>query len=192
MEPRLVTDRLALVALRREDAAEMVHVLADPGLYAFIGGEPPTLDKLEVQYRGWVAGSPRPGDTWHNWVVRLRGDGGDGPAIGHLQATVIGDDRVADIAWLIGSAWQGCGYASEAARALVRWLEASGVASVTAHVHPAHAASGRVAARAGLRPTSETEAGEVVWRRSASRGGRGQAPRARDATMSFPARIERG
>jgi RimJ/RimL family protein N-acetyltransferase len=174
--PRLGTDRLALVPLRPDDAREMVLVLADPALYRFIGGEPPTPDELEARYRRWVAGPPRPGETWHNWIVRLGGDrsdrgpaseGVDGPAIGHLQATVVDAGSSADIAWLIGTAWQGRGYAGEAARALVGWLEASGVAIVTAHVHPEHVASGRVAASAGLGPTTEMEEGEVVWRREA-------------------------
>jgi RimJ/RimL family protein N-acetyltransferase len=115
-----------------------------------------------VRYRAWVEGSPRADESWLNWVVRL---GAGGPAIGHLQATVVDEGRIADIAWLIGTASQGRGYASEAARALVRWLERSGVAEITAHIPADHAASGRVAAAAGLGPTAEVEGGEVVWRR---------------------------
>lgn len=38
--PRLRTARLDLVPLRPAAAGEMVDVLADPALYAFIGGEP--------------------------------------------------------------------------------------------------------------------------------------------------------
>lgn len=145
------------------DAVEMVVVLADPALYAFTGGDPPDLPDLVARYRAWVAGSPRPGETWLNWVVRLEAGG---PAIGHLQATVVDDGRAADIAWLIGTAWQGHGYASEAARGLVRWLDGRGVGEITAHIHADHAASGRVAASAGLEPTTEVQGGEVVWRRS--------------------------
>lgn len=163
MTPRIDTERLALVALRPEDAAEMVDVLANPNLYAFTGGGPPTADELDATYRRWAAGSPRAGETWHNWVIRL---GADGPAIGHLQATVIDDGRAADIAWLVGSAWQGRGYASEAARALVGWLEENDVTTITAHVHPGNVASCRVAARLGLAPTGEIVEGEVAWRRA--------------------------
>lgn len=146
----------------------MLGVLADPALYAFIGGAPPTLEELEARFARWALGSPRPGERWHNWVIRLR-EGSE--AIGHLQATVINDaeddavdGRSADIAWLIGTAWQGRGYASEAVRALVGWLESSGVRTFTAHVHPGHEASGRVAAAAGLAATDRIEDGEVVWR----------------------------
>jgi RimJ/RimL family protein N-acetyltransferase len=140
----------------------MVGVLADPVLYAFTGGDPPNLPDLEARYRAWAAGSPRASEAWLNWVVRL---GPGGPAIGHLQATVV-DGRSADIAWLIGTEWQGLGYATEAARALVSWLEGRGVAEITAHIHVDHAASGRVATSAGLSPTAEVQAGEAIWRRT--------------------------
>jgi RimJ/RimL family protein N-acetyltransferase len=151
------------VPLEPRHAAEMVEVLADPVLYAFTGGDPPDLADLEGRYRTWAEGSPRANESWLNWIVRL---GAGGPAIGHLQATVVDDGEAADIAWLIGTAWQGRGYASEAARALVGWLEGRGVGEITAHIHEDHAASGRVAAAAGLEPTAEIQGGEVVWRRS--------------------------
>jgi RimJ/RimL family protein N-acetyltransferase len=147
-----------------EVAAEMVDVLADPGLYIFIGGDPPALAELEARYLTWAAGPSTPGETWHNWVIRLTDEG---QAIGHLQATVIDNGRVADIAWVIGTPWQGRGFASEAAKALVAWLEAAGTTSITAHVHPGHAASGRVAANAGLTMTDAVVDGEIVWRRTA-------------------------
>lgn len=159
----ILTNRLELTPLEREHAGEMVEVLADPVLYAFTGGDPPDLPDLDARYRAWAAGSPRASEAWLNWIVRL---GVGGPAIGHLQATVVDDAQAADIAWLIGTEWQGRGYASEAARALVRWLEGRGVAEITAHIHEDHAASGRVATAAGLAPTAEVQAGEVVWRRS--------------------------
>ena len=62
----LRTERLELMALEAADALEMVGVLADLDLYAFTGGEPPSLERLEARYRAQVAGSPRPGEDWHN------------------------------------------------------------------------------------------------------------------------------
>jgi len=164
--PPIETDRLVLVPLRPADAREMMPVLADPALYVFTGSEPPGLVELTSRYRAWAQGSPRAGETWHNWVIRL---GPDGPAIGHLQATMLDDGRSADIAWLVGLVWQGRGYASEAAVALVGWLEACGVDAITAYVHPDNVASGRVAGNAGLAPTSELVGGEVAWRREVRR-----------------------
>jgi RimJ/RimL family protein N-acetyltransferase len=162
---RLETEHLRLDPLRIEDAGEMAFVLADPGLYAFIGGEPPTVADLEAQYGSWLAGPSRAGEEWLNWVVRIEA----GKAIGHAQATVLDGGRTADIAWVIGLPWQGRGYASEAAIAIVGHLEAAGVGSVTAHVRADNLASAKVAQRAGLRRTTLEEGGETVWRRVAKR-----------------------
>jgi RimJ/RimL family protein N-acetyltransferase len=161
---RIVTTRLRLEPLAAEDADEMVEVLADGSLYQFIGGEPPSIDTLRKRYRVWAVGSPRPAETWHNWIIRLSETK---QAIGHAQATLVDGGRRADIGWLIGTPWQGRGYAGEAARALADWLSTAGVATITAHVHPDHEASARVATKAGLEPTGELEDGEIVWRRVA-------------------------
>jgi RimJ/RimL family protein N-acetyltransferase len=48
---------------------------------------------------------------------------------------------------------------------LVAWLEDQGVTTITAHVHPDHHASARVAERAGLVPTDEIGDVELVWAR---------------------------
>jgi RimJ/RimL family protein N-acetyltransferase len=81
-----------------------------------------------------------------------------------MQATVTDDGRSADVAWEIGVPWQGRGYASEAAVAIVGWLSKRGATGIRALVHPDHDASARVAARAGLVPTDEVVDGEIAWR----------------------------
>ena len=142
-------------------ADEMAVVLSDPALYAIIGGAPPTADQLRTRYEQLVAGySPDGRQQWLNWVARLI-DGGAGRAIGTVQATVTA--AAAEIAWIIGTPWQGRGYASEAATALTRWLLDGGVDRVTAHIHPRHPASQAVARRAGLTPTGVFDDGEELW-----------------------------
>jgi RimJ/RimL family protein N-acetyltransferase len=161
--PRLRTARLELGPLRVDDAGEMVAVLADPRLYAFTGGEPPDLATLRHTYGRLVRGASDDGrEAWHNWIVRLA-EGG--PPVGTVQATVWADRPRAEIAWVIGVEWQGRGYATEAARALIGWLEGAGILTVEALVQPDHAASGGVARGAGLQPTDELVDGERVWRR---------------------------
>ena len=141
----------------------MVAVLGDPALYAFTGGEPPAVDGLREAYGRLVAGPSNDGaETWHNWIVRVVADD---VAIGTVQATVWEGERRAAVAWLIGVRWQGRGYATEAARALADWLVSMGVDTIEAYVHPDHAASAGVAARAGLLATNEIVDGERVWRR---------------------------
>ncbi|MDQ0748669.1 RimJ/RimL family protein N-acetyltransferase [Streptomyces africanus] len=83
--------------------------------------------------------------------------------MGTVQATVA-EDRCAEFAWVVGSPWQGRGFASEAARGLVAWLRGQGVQTITAHIHPDHLASAAVAAGAGLAATEEEQDGEVRWR----------------------------
>ncbi len=158
--PSLSSERLALTPLRADDATEMVAVLSSAPLYEFIGGIAPTEDELRQRYEAQVAGSPEPNERWHNWIVRKAGSGS---AVGYVQATLTG--HRADIAWVIGRAWQGMGYATEAAGAVLAWMTGDGgVEEIEAAIHPDHRASRRVAASLGLEPTSRIVDGEQVWR----------------------------
>lgn len=153
------TERLVLEPLAVAHADEMVHVLADPGLYEFTGGTPPTLAELRDRYARQVAGPPpERGEGWLNWVLRQRSDQ---RLAGYVQATLAAPR--ASIAWVVGADWQGQGIATEAARALVTWLQDQGVDPVTASIHPGHAASIAVARRAGLQPTTARDGDEIVW-----------------------------
>jgi RimJ/RimL family protein N-acetyltransferase/predicted N-acetyltransferase YhbS len=160
---RLTTARLELIPLQPGDADEMVAVLADEELYAFIGGRPLAVDELRTRFHQLAAGqSADLTEEWCNWIIRGRTDG---RAVGTAQATIRPAAGSADVAWVIGRQWQGQGFASEAARSVVSWLEARGVNAITAHIHPEHHASAAVARNAGLVATGELEDGEQVWRR---------------------------
>lgn len=162
------TARLVLVPLRVEHADEMAGVLADPALHTFIGGSPDDARALRARYLRLTSGSPDPAVSWCNWVLRLRDEG---CLAGTVQATVgPADDGsgalIAEIAWVVGTPWQGRGIAVEAARGLVDWLAGQrAVRGVIAHVHPDHRASAAVATAAGLAPTDEWQDGEVKWQR---------------------------
>jgi RimJ/RimL family protein N-acetyltransferase len=98
---------------------------------------------------------------------------------GTIQATITSDPGigtgtaprtdahapVAVLAWVVGTAWQRQGIATEAAHGLVGWLENRGVRTFVAHIHPDHRASATVARAVGLNPTDDVQDGEVVWRR---------------------------
>ncbi len=142
----------------------MALVLGDPALHAFTGGEPLDAVALGDRFKRLASGGSADGrEAWHNWIVRLDETG---DAVGTVQATVLGDGSTAQIAWVIGVPWQGRGYASEAAAALVSWLDDLRLVTIEAHVHPSHEASEKVAARAGLSPTEAVIDGERIWRRS--------------------------
>jgi RimJ/RimL family protein N-acetyltransferase len=168
------SERLVLEPLTVAHADEMVHVLANPGLYEFIGGTPPTWAELHDRYTRQVAGPPpERHEGWLNWVLRQRTEQ---RLTGYVQATLAVPPSPAaprtpadppapqaSIAWVVGADWQGQGIASEAARALVTWLQDQGVDPVTASIHPGNAASIAVARRAGLGPTTARDGDEIVW-----------------------------
>ena len=98
-----------MARLRAADAADLHRVLDDPALHAFTGGQPATREELEERFRGLESRRSSDGtEDWLNWVVRC-----DGRAIGTVQATLRGDE--AEFGWVIGTEFQGRGYAREAA-----------------------------------------------------------------------------
>jgi RimJ/RimL family protein N-acetyltransferase len=154
----IATARLVLEPLRSEHAREMAAVLGDPALHAFTGGAPLDAAALQARYERLVAGSPDPDVVWRNWVIRLVQED---RLAGTVQATIAGG--VAEVAWVVGTPWQGRGIATEASRALVAHLRGEGIATVVAHNPPEHRASAAVAAAAGLSPTAGLCDGEVRW-----------------------------
>jgi RimJ/RimL family protein N-acetyltransferase len=159
----LDSERLRLEPLTVEHADDMVAVLEDPDLHAFIGGRPATLEELRTRYERLVVGHSGDGrERWFNWVIRRRDDG---RAVGTVQATVTKHDPTltAEIAWVIGTPQQRQGFAREAAKAMVAWLREHEITTIVAHVHPQHEASKAVARALGLEPTDTLVDGEIRW-----------------------------
>ncbi|MFC4911834.1 GNAT family N-acetyltransferase [Actinomadura gamaensis] len=155
----LRTRRLVLEPLTVHHADEMAEVLDDPRLHDYIGGEPLPLPDLRARYARLSQGpSPFHQEGWLNWVVRrLR----DAQPLGTVQATVTPTET--SIAWVIGMPYQGFGFATEAAAALIAWLKAHNVHRITAAIHPDNAPSRSVATKLGMRPTERTAAEETIW-----------------------------
>jgi len=156
--------RFALEPLRVDHAEEMVVVLGDARLYEFIGGSAPSLDELRARYARQVRGPGRADEVWLNWVIR---DCADERAVGYVQATLTGQeaDWTADLAWLVGSAHQGKGIATEAATGVASQLRECGITMLSAHIADSNAASIAVATRVGLGATDELDAdGERIFR----------------------------
>jgi len=64
----------------------------------------------------------------------------------------------------VGVDCQGQGIATEAALSMCDWLVAQGAVHLSAHIHPNHVASERVAASIGLlRSDTIDDDGEVIW-----------------------------
>ncbi|MEV5573222.1 GNAT family N-acetyltransferase [Spirillospora sp. NPDC052269] len=155
----LRTQRLALEPLTVHHADEMAEVLNDPRLHTHIGGEPLSLPDLRARYARLAEGpSPFHQEGWLNWIVRRVRD--DRP-VGTVQATVTPTETW--IAWTIGMPYQGFGFATEAAGALVTWLRAHSVRTIVAAIHPDNTPSESVAAKLGMHPTERTSGTETVW-----------------------------
>ncbi len=150
-----------LTPLGPEDVDALFPLLDDPRLHAFTGGAPRTREDLARWVDLVAAGrSPDGAERWCNWVVRRLDDRA---VVGTMQATIVGDE--ASIAWVIGSGFQGRGYAKEAAAGMAVWLRTdAGVGQLRADIHPDHRASEAVARSLGLGPTQDIVDGEVVWR----------------------------
>jgi RimJ/RimL family protein N-acetyltransferase len=152
--------RLKLIPVASHHAEDMFPVLAEPALYHFTGGLPPK-DMESVQR--WFSDletrkSPDGTQQWLTWIVHLKTQNA---CIGYVQATVT--EAEADIAWLIGTNWQGEGYAKEAVAMLVSWLREQRIKRLTAHIHPNHKASQWVAKSVGFFCTDACHEGEEVW-----------------------------
>lgn len=156
-----MTIPVRLHPLTPADAHEMTQVLDDPALYEYIGGQPPTEEQLYQQYTVQARGQSADGtEKWINELVILESTG---EAIGYVQATVPFSGEPTEIAWVIGTPWQGQGYATQAAALLASQLADVGVRHLVAHIHPDHAASAAVAQRLGLYPTDTAVDGEIRW-----------------------------
>ena len=151
-DERILTDRLDLRPVAVEDADELAAIFADRRLYAFTGGDPSSLEALRSTFARLAGARSASATAQLNWVVRHQIDD---KAIGMLQAIFTDGGQAAEIAWVIGVPWQGQGLAKEATRAVVVWLDAQGVRTITAWIRPDHHASAAVARRAGLMPTEE-------------------------------------
>lgn len=156
----LETERLALLPMVPAHAPALFGVLAEPGLYAFTGGVPPSsVEALAARITGLARlRSPDGAELWLNWTLHLRSTGAVG---GYVQATAT--EEAADLAWVLGTAFQGCGYATEAAQAMKAFLEGLGIRRLQANIKPDHRASQQVAARLGMVRSGDWRDGEEVW-----------------------------
>ncbi len=168
MDELILTARLSLAPAGAEDADELAVVFADERLHAFTGGRPGTVEELRDLLDRLARERAADPEGQLNWVARRLADD---RMVGMLQAVFGAGGRSAEIAWLVGVPWQGQGLASEAAVAVVAWLEAQGVEEVTAWIRHDHHASESVAAHAGLAVTDQTRTSdrhdqlERLWRR---------------------------
>ena len=119
-EQPIPTPRLVLEPQRAAHAEAMFKLLADPALYRYENEPPASLEALRDRFARLETRQSADGsEGWLNWVLRLH----DGRVAGYVQATVQADGS-AWVAYVLGSAHWGQGFASEAVAAMVDVLVA--------------------------------------------------------------------
>lgn len=158
--PKVETERLVLRGYRETDVDALEELAADPIIAPFVG----------------YAGAPLREACWRSialWIGHwaLRGFGmwaveerESGAFIGRIGLWEPDGWPGTEVGWMLGPAWWGRGYATEAARASIGWgfgnLEVDELVSL---IHPTNHASQAVATRTG-----QTYRGEVPFRGGAT------------------------
>ncbi len=148
--PTLYTERLILRSFIRKDAADVQHLANDPDMAS-------TTDEIEYPYEDGTA------EEWIQWcheefekservnfAVTLRTDG---TLIGKIGLTfrIHLPYKDAELGYWIGKPYWNCGYATEAAKAVVVYgFREHNIESVYAYYFKRNPASGRVLQKIGM------------------------------------------
>ena len=146
----LETERLVLRRLVPEDIAALHALYRDPVVRRYFPDGTRTLEQTREELEWFLHGHPRHRELGL-WATVERATGAFLGRCGLLPWTIDGVAEV-ELAYLIDPARWGEGFATEAARAIVRHAhEAIGLARLIGLIDPANRASVRVAEKVGLR-----------------------------------------
>jgi RimJ/RimL family protein N-acetyltransferase len=152
----LETERLRVRQLEADDWAAVHAYASDPAVMAYI----PDGAMTEEQTRAFVAQNA--GDEAHAFAVVLEPGG---QLIGHMLFHLWFAPRTFEIGWVLHRRHQGQGYATEAARALLRYgFEELALHRIIATCQPENAPSWRVMEKLAMRR-------EAHFRQCIHRGG---------------------
>jgi RimJ/RimL family protein N-acetyltransferase len=133
------------------------------------GDDLPGVRDVVAATLSWYARQPRIAP----WIGYLAGDPATGRIVGTCSFKTEPRAGVVEIAYYTFSEFEGRGYATAMAAALVRMAAAEGVATVCAQTAPEPNASTRILEKLGFSRTGEAVDDEIgrawVWERPASR-----------------------
>jgi ribosomal-protein-alanine N-acetyltransferase len=144
--PQLKGSNVTLEPLCATHAAELYPLLSDAELWRATDDVPPASERALADRFGRLESrrSPNGSQDWLNWAVVVA----TGP-VGFVQAAREND--VATIAYVIGRAYQSCGYATDGVRAMIEYLEVSlGVECAHAQIDADNEPSRRLLERLGF------------------------------------------
>jgi len=162
------TERLELRKYEDKDVADIVEYSSDADFWLDRNLDWPVSEEGVRGY--WEAQRDVEPDTdpkWLDLVVELKAEG---RVIGHVGIGVIktGEDRQGTIGWLLGRKYQGQGFATEAARALVTiGFDQMGLHRISARTGSDNVRSWHVMERLGMRREAHFRESHVVkgeWR----------------------------
>jgi RimJ/RimL family protein N-acetyltransferase len=151
--PTVETERLVLRGHRRDDFAECAALWADPVVTRYVGGRPFAADEVWTKLLRYVGHWAVVGYGY--WVVREKASGRFVGEVGFadFQRDIVPSfDGAPEAGWVLAPWSHGKGFATEAVRAAIAWLDrALGPARTVCMIDLDNAASMRVAAKCGFR-----------------------------------------
>ena len=152
--PTIETERLTLRPFREADVTAVFELLQDPDVVRYVGDRRvPTLQEAWRAIAGWLGHWALRG--YGQWAIEERSSG---RLIGRAGIINPVDWPGPEVGYLLGKAWWGRGYATEAARAAMEWgFERIAFEELLSLIDPANAPSIAVATRLGESLRGETE-----------------------------------
>lgn len=152
--PTLETERLTLRPFREADVAPFFELSQDPDVMRYVGDRRvPTLQEVWRGIAGWIGHWALRG--YGQWAIEERSSG---RLIGRAGIINPAEWPGAEVGYLLGRAWWGHGYATEAARAAMDWgFEQFDFSDLISLIDPDNTASIAVAKRLGESLRGETD-----------------------------------
>jgi RimJ/RimL family protein N-acetyltransferase len=143
------TERLVLRPYREDDLDALHAMYSDAGVARWLYYEPDTLENSKARLARKLAGHELTEEKGLSAAVELR----DGPYVGDavLFNMVPVEHRSIELGFSFDPRYQGNGYATEAAGALVDWAFANGFHRVYGRLEARNTASARVLEKLGMR-----------------------------------------
>jgi RimJ/RimL family protein N-acetyltransferase len=152
--PTIETERLILRAFAPDDVHPLHRLMQDADVMRYVGDRRvPTLQETWRAVAGWIGHWALRG--YGMWAVQERENGA---VVGRAGIINPADWPGPEVGYLLGRAWWGRGYATEAAAAAMDWgFTTIGFERLISLIDPANAASIAVAERLGETLDGETD-----------------------------------
>ena len=144
--PSIMTPHLTLRPWTLDDAETLLSILQEPGILKFFPPTNFTLEKtqryIDHQLNHWQQRG------YGHWAVTLKDDG---RLLGWDGLENLPETNENEVAYLLSHQVWGSGYATEAAKAAVKYgFETAGLTDIIGLVHPLNSGSIRVLEKCGL------------------------------------------